>query len=116
LQDHAHHLCNGELVIDNEDTWMCFEWIFHYGLRRPVLHIGLIRRNVTAWFTVRLTSCPEMQTEIFHSQQSRSFHRYSLLRKTLGAESRGIPHLARNERDVGHPGSCLGREKHSLAR
>src|ERR1700678_153399 len=31
--------------------------------------------------------------------------------KKSGAKSRGIPHLAKNERDMGHPGSFLGRSK-----
>jgi hypothetical protein len=28
--------------------------------------------------------------------------------KTSGAKSSGIPHLAKNERDVGHPGFFFG--------
>jgi hypothetical protein len=29
----------------------------------------------------------------------------------LGAKSRGIPHLAKNERDMGHPAFFGGKEK-----
>ena len=35
--------------------------------------------------------------------------------KKSGAKSRGIPHLAKNERDMGHPGSFLGRMKKSAS-
>jgi hypothetical protein len=30
------------------------------------------------------------------------------VKKNVRGKSRGIPHLAKNERDVGHPGVCSG--------
>jgi hypothetical protein len=40
-----------------------------------------------------------------------SLREKSQITKRSGAKSRGIPHLAKNKRDVGHPGSFLGARK-----
>jgi hypothetical protein len=45
-----------------------------------------------------------------HTRAKEAAEKVSAAKKS-GAESRGIPHLAKNERDVGHPGSFLRRMK-----
>jgi hypothetical protein len=47
----------------------------------------------------------------FESSRALQAAEKGVVAKMSGAKSRGIPHLAKNERDVGHPGSCLGQCK-----
>jgi hypothetical protein len=49
--------------------------------------------------------CPSFSSHVRFGERGAPVDspRYAAIPNKLGMESRGIPHLAKNERDVGHP-------------